>query len=175
MPISLPRTTTKLAVFAMLVTAICSACITSVRTINNANEQAKADRLMVRFHELYNASKFDDIYGLLDDSVRQAVNKEVFVSSLQQVTGKWGKVRDSKLSEAKVFPGNPIQVRTIYNVTYEKGQSQEWFVTRAPAAGEKLFVAVGEKRRSCCQCCRGFKRGWPNYVARIPNALIKEL
>lgn len=121
------RTTTKFAVFAVLVIAFCSACITSVKTINNNDEQAKADRLVARFHELYNASKFEDIYGLLDDSVRQSVNKETFVSGLQEVATKWGKVRDSKLSEGKVFPGNPIQVRAIYNITYEKGQGQEWF------------------------------------------------
>lgn len=123
------RTTTKLAVFAILVTALCSACITSVKTIDNATEQAKADRLVTRFHELYNASKFEEIYGLMDDSVRPSVNKEAFASSLQQVAAKWGKVRDSKLSEGKVFPGNPIQVRAIYNVTYEKGQGQEWITS----------------------------------------------
>lgn len=82
---------------------------------------------MVRFHELYNASKFEEIYGLLDDSVRPSVNKEAYVSALQEVAAKWGKVRDSKLSEGKVFPARPIQVRTIYNVNYEKGQGQEWF------------------------------------------------
>jgi hypothetical protein len=84
---------------------------------------------MVRFHELYNASKFAEIYGLLDDSVRQSVNKEAFVSMLQQVSAKWGKVLDSKLSEGRVYPGNPVQVRAIYNVTYEKGQGQGWFTS----------------------------------------------
>ena len=138
MLIRLRRTTTKLAVFAILVTAICSACITSVRTINNSNEQAKADRLMVRFHELYNASKFEEIYGLLDDSMRQSVNKEAFVSALQQVAAKWGKVRDSKLSEGRVFPGNPVQVRAIYNVTYEKGQGQEWFTSNIRGEDARL-------------------------------------
>jgi hypothetical protein len=123
------RTTTKLAVFAILFAAFCSACITSVRTINNSNEQAKADRLMVRFHELYNASKFEEIYASLDESVRQSVNKEAFLSSFQELNAKWGKVRDSKLSEGKVFPGNPVQVRAIYNVTYEKGQGQEWIIS----------------------------------------------
>jgi hypothetical protein len=122
------RSAMMLAVFAILITA-CSACITSVKTINNNNEQAKADRLVIRFHELYNASRFDEIYGLLDDSVRQSVNKEAFLAALQQTATKWGKVRDSKLSEGKVFPGNPVQVRAIYNVTYEKGQGQEWFTT----------------------------------------------
>jgi hypothetical protein len=119
--------TLRTVAFAILVTAICSACITSIKTVNNANEQTKADRLVVRFHELYNASKFEDIYGLLDDSVRQSVNKEEFVSGLQEVAAKWGKVRDSKLSEGKVFAGNPIQVRAIYNINYEKGLGQEWF------------------------------------------------
>lgn len=132
------RTTKKLAVFAILVTASCSGCITSVRTINNDNEQAKADRLMVRFHELYNASKFEEIYGLLDDSVRPSVNKEAYVSALQEVAAKWGKVRDSKLSEGKVFPNRPIQVRAIYNVNYEKGQGQEWFTVNIRGEDARL-------------------------------------
>jgi hypothetical protein len=51
------------------------------------------------------------------------------VFSLQQTALKWGKVRDSKLSEGKVFRGNPIQVRAIYNVTFEKGPGQEWFTS----------------------------------------------
>jgi len=129
---------TKLAVVAILVTAFSAACLTSVKTINNSNEQAKADRLMVRFHELYNASRFEDIYGLLDDSARQSVNKEAFVSSLQDVAAKWGKVRDSKLSEGKVYPGNPVQVRAIYNVTYEKGQGQGWFTTNIRGEDARL-------------------------------------
>jgi len=133
------RTTTKFAVVAILVTAFCSACITSLRTINNNDEQAKADRLVVRFHELYNASRFEDIYGLLDDSVRQSVNKEAFVSSLHEVAAKWGKVRDFKLSEGKVFPGNPIQVRAIYNVNYEKGQGQEWFISAIRGEDARLI------------------------------------
>lgn len=106
--------------------------------MNNNNEQAKADRLMVRFHELYNASRFEDIYGLLDDSRRASVNKEAFVSSLQQVAAKWGKVRDSKLSEGRTYPGNPVQVRAIYNVTYENGQGQEWFITNIRGEDARL-------------------------------------
>ncbi len=151
MSISLRRTTAKHAFFAILVTAICSACITSIKPVYKDKEQAKADRLVMRLHELYNASKFDEIYGLLDDSVRQSVNKEAFVSSLQQVAAKWGKVRDSKLSEGKVFPGNPIQVRAIYNVTYEKGQGQEWITINIRGEDARLVQytnAEGSDRTS---------------------------
>ena len=123
------KSTTTRAVFAILVTAICSACFTSVKTLDKDKEQAKADRMVMRFHELYNASRFEDIYNLLDDSVRPSVNKELFLASLEEAFAKFGKVLDSKLSEAKVFLGNPIQVRAIYNVNYEKGQGQEWFIS----------------------------------------------
>lgn len=57
------------------------------------------------------------------------MNKEEFSTALQQTFAKWGKVRESKLSEAKVFFENPVQVRSIYNIAYEKGQGQEWFIT----------------------------------------------
>ncbi len=139
MPIKLNRTTAKPAVFAILILAICPACFTSVKTVNKDTEQAKADRFVARFHELYNGSKFEEIFSLLDDPVRATENKEAFLSALQQTSAKWGKVRDSKLSEGKVIMGNIVQVRAIYNVTYEKGQGQEWFVMLIRGDGPHLI------------------------------------
>lgn len=60
------------------------------------------------------------------------------MSALEQAFAKWGKVRESKLSEARVFVGNPNQVRAIYNVTYEKGPGQEWFITNIRGEDARL-------------------------------------
>ena len=129
---------TKLGIFVVVVTAICSGCFTTIKTVDEGKEQAKAERFVVRFHDLYNASRFEEIYNLLDDSVRSSVNKEEFSTALQQTFTKWGKVRESKLSEAKVFFENPVQVRAIYNITYEKGQGQEWFITNIRGEDARL-------------------------------------
>ena len=97
------KTKTKLGIFVVLVTAICSGCSASIKTLDESKERTKAERFVVRFHDLYNGSRFEDMYDLLDDSVRSSVNKEEFSTALQQTFAKWGKVRESKLSEAKVF------------------------------------------------------------------------
>ena len=116
----------RLVVYVLLVAGF-SACWASFKPIYNDVEKAKADRMVAQFHELYNESRFEEMYALLDDSMRATVNKEQHMASLKQVYEKWGKVRDSRVSEARVFPGNPIQIRAIYNTQFEKGQGQEWF------------------------------------------------
>ena len=62
------------------------------------------------------------------DAVQQAQRKEVAVSAMQQTVERWGNEQASSMAVAKVFPGPPIQVRMIYNTTYEKGNAQEWFI-----------------------------------------------
>jgi hypothetical protein len=67
------------------------------------------------------------------------------LTALNQAFAKWGKVRDSKLSDSKVFFGNPIQVRAIYNVNYEKGQGQEWFTTNIRGEEARLVEYTNAK------------------------------
>lgn len=111
----------------LLATTYCG-CFFSAKPLYNDVEQAKADRMVSEFHKLYNESRFDEIYGLLDESVKPAVDREQFVLGLKQVFEKSGRVRSATVSEAKVFPNSPVQVRAIYNVNFEKRPGQEWFI-----------------------------------------------
>lgn len=109
----------------------------SVRPIYNADEQAKAERGVKEFHKLYNEQNFEGIYNLLTDEARQATNKENFLTIAKQGFEKFGKIQNASLSEAKVLPSTPVQVRMIYNVKLERGDAQEWFV----------WVTDGDKTR----------------------------
>jgi hypothetical protein len=114
------------SVFLMAVSFV--ACALSVKPIYNEKEQAKAERAVAAFHELHNGQNYQGLYELLDDGARRNVGKEEFLAAARQAYEKWGKVRGANLSEAKVFPGPIVQVKMIYNVNFEKGDAQEWFI-----------------------------------------------
>ena len=112
-------------VFAVLLTANCI----SVKPIYNADEQAKAERSVAEFNRLYNEQNLEELYNMFDTEARQSMNKDEVLNNMKQSFEKTGKIQSAKLSEAKIFPSPPIQVRMIYNVQSEKGGDfQEWFI-----------------------------------------------
>jgi hypothetical protein len=110
----------------------------SVKPVYNDKEQAKAEHAVAEFHKLHNEGNYEGLYNLLDAQARQAVNKDEFVAAAKQTYEKWGKVRSASLSQAKVFP-SPLQVRMIYNVKYEKGDGQEWFIWNTQGDNARLL------------------------------------
>ena len=118
----------KLICVYLLVGILLIGCMASVKPIYNDKEQAKAEKAVERFHQLLNEKRFDEMYELFDSEARAGTPLTEFTSVANQVYEKWGKVESGTLSEAKVFPGTPIQVRMIYNVKFEKGEGQDWFI-----------------------------------------------
>jgi hypothetical protein len=110
-----------------LILSMVSGCV-SVRPIYNDREQAKAERAVAEFHKLHNENKFEELYELFDEQARRAVNKDEVIDTAKQTYEKWGKVQRASLSLVKVFPSPTVQVRMIYNVKFEKGEAQEWFI-----------------------------------------------
>ena len=114
-----------LAGFVVFFTVSCL----SVKPIYNADEQAKAERSVAEFHKLYNEQNLEELYNLFDGEARQSMNKDEVLANMKQGFEKTGKIQSANLSEAKIIPSPPIQVRMIYNVKSEKGGDfQEWFV-----------------------------------------------
>ncbi|MFL6331718.1 MAG: hypothetical protein ACJ754_00070 [Pyrinomonadaceae bacterium] len=110
----------------------------SVKPIYNDKEQAKAERAVAEFHKLHNAQNYEGLYNLLDAQARQTINKDEFMSLAKQTYEKWGEVQSASLSQAKVFP-SPLQVRMIYNVKYENGDGQEWFIWNTQGDDARLL------------------------------------
>ena len=112
----------------LLLAASLASCSATLRPIYNSDEQAKAEKAAAQLHQFYNEGRSEEIYALLDDEFRSSMTKDAFVTAARQAAEKWGKVQSASLSEAKVFPSSPIQVRMIYNVKFEKGDGQEWLI-----------------------------------------------
>jgi hypothetical protein len=129
-----------LCVLILLVfTLTLGACVATVKPIYYKSEQAKAESAVDHFHKLHNDGRFEEIYALLDDATRAAITKDQFFVAAKQTFDEWGKVLGASLSEAKVFPSSPIQVKMIYNVRFEKGDGQEWFTWNIQGKDVRLF------------------------------------
>ena len=120
-------TQTRLLIFLMVIVALASCCV-SVRPVYKDTEQALAQIAVDQFHERYNSRDYDGLYSMMAQSTQRAQSKENAVTAMQETVERWGKEQSSQMALAKLFPGPPVQVRMIYNTTYEKGNAQERFI-----------------------------------------------
>ena len=120
-------TQTRLLIFLMVIVALASCCV-SVRPVYKDTEQALAQIAVDQFHERYNRRDYDGLYSMMAQSTQRVQSKENAVTAMQETVERWGKEQSSQMALAKLFPGPPVQVRMIYNTTYEKGNAQERFI-----------------------------------------------
>jgi len=121
-------TRTRFLIFVSMVIVALASCCISVRPIYNEKEQALAQIAVDQFHERYNRRDYDGLYAMMAQSTQQVQSKENAVTAMQETVERWGKQQSSQMAFAKLFPGPPVQVRMIYNTTYEKGNAQERFI-----------------------------------------------
>jgi hypothetical protein len=121
----------------LITVALLAGCTFNLKPIYNDNEQAKAEAAVTQFHNLHNERRFDEIYARLDKQVSQA--KADFTAASTETFSQWGKFQTARLDQAKVFPSNPIQVKMLYNSTFEKGNAQEWFTWNIYGDDVRLF------------------------------------
>jgi hypothetical protein len=86
---------------------------------------------------LHNGRRFEEIFARLDKQLTQS--KEEFTTMATEAFNQWGKLQTTRLDEAKVFPSSPIQVKMLYNSTFEKGNAQEWFTWNIYGDDVRLF------------------------------------
>ena len=106
------------SVLLILVVVLNVSCV-SVKPIYEEPEQAKAERAVDEFYKFYNEQNFEALYNFYDEEIRLTINKEEFLTYSKQEFEKTGKVQSWSLSQAKVFPVSPIQVRMAYNLKFE--------------------------------------------------------
>jgi hypothetical protein len=108
---------------AMAMIASCTA-----RAVYYDQEKALARTGVDRFHEYYNRNDYDALYSLFSVEMRMAQPKDLVIPAMKTTFGTWGKSESSAVVIEKVYTSSPVQVRTIYNTSFEKGKAQEWFI-----------------------------------------------
>jgi hypothetical protein len=113
-------------IFTLPAIAMIASC--TARAVYYDHEKDLARLGVERFHEYYNRNDYDALYLLLSAGMRKAQSKDTMLPAMQTTFGNWGKSESSTVVIGKVYPGSPVQVRTIYNTSFEKGKAQEWFI-----------------------------------------------
>jgi hypothetical protein len=116
-----------------------------------------------RAGERYNRRDYDGLYAMMAQSTQQVQSKENAVTAMQETVERWGKEQSSQMAIAKLFPGPPVQVRMIYNTTYEKGNAQERFIWTSDGKQAALIQYSRLGRR---------KNHKVSFVAIAPNTLV---
>lgn len=113
-------------IFILPAIAMIASC--TARAVYYDQEKALARKGVERFHEYHNRNDYDALYSLFSVEMRMAQPKDIVLPAMKTTFGTWGKSEGSTVVIEKVYPGPPVQVRTIYNTSFEKGKAQKWFI-----------------------------------------------
>lgn len=79
------------------------------------------------FHDRLSNEQFDEIYKDMHPQLAQTRSREEFIKSMRDTRDKYGRVVEVTYSKLNVIVGAPVQIRAVYNTTYEKGKTTEIF------------------------------------------------
>ena len=103
-----------------------------------AEESDRGERAVARFHQLFSASQYAEIYADTTESFREAATDAEFVEFLGAVRRKLGNIRACERTGLEVnWDGDTTSIWLSYETAYELGIATEQFV----------WVLDGEKAR----------------------------
>lgn len=108
--------------------ALVVACSLNVSQGSKEQDLAHAERAVRVFHERLSSQQYGEIVGEADERLRQSKGDEELVLALRSVRERLGGVRSIDASRANVVLGTPVEIRAVYNVTFENGEATEFFV-----------------------------------------------
>ncbi|HSK43017.1 MAG TPA: hypothetical protein VLA83_03910 [Candidatus Binatia bacterium] len=91
------------------------------------DDKKEATEAIAQFHSRVMAGQFDQIYKDADVTLKSTQSKEALLQGMQATRNKYGVFQQVTFSQLNVIIGNPVQVRAVYNSTYEKGDTTELF------------------------------------------------
>ena len=103
-----------------------------------AEDSSRGERAVARFHQLFGASQYADIYADTTEGFREAATEAEFVEFMSAVRRKLGNVRACERTGLEVnWDGDATSIWLSYETAYELGIATEQFV----------WVLDGEKTR----------------------------
>ncbi|HEV2912369.1 MAG TPA: hypothetical protein VGX92_03535 [Pyrinomonadaceae bacterium] len=120
---------TLLLIIALLI--FTASCSVSIKPGYVADDRKTAEQAVSQFHARLDAEQYREIFNDADEMLKKTGSETELLAAMKQTHEKWGNVRQTTQSGANVIMGNPVQVRFVYNTTFEKGDATEafiWFV-----------------------------------------------
>ncbi len=113
--------------------------ILAVGSCSTKEDLAIAEREVKRFHEAFNAGRFDEIYERTTDELKKSAAGPEFVAMLETIQRKLGKMTETKRQNWTVnFNTGGTTVKLIYETTFAEGKGVETFNCRI--SGKKALL-----------------------------------
>jgi len=84
-------------------------------------------QLIERFHARMNASQFGDIYDDAHAGFQNSISRDNLIKAMRATQNQWGQFKHVTFSELNESIGPQIQIRAVYNSSFEKGDATELF------------------------------------------------
>jgi hypothetical protein len=100
---------------------------------------AAAEREVEKFHQDYNAGRYDDIHERATDELKKASGGPEFAAMLETVQRRLGKMTETKRENWKVnFGTGGTTVNLVYETSFAQGNGKETFDYRM--SGKKALL-----------------------------------
>ena len=124
----MPQTSGKLisaklkVILLVVLLALSSAC-------SLTKGKATAEAAVIKFHERFNAGKYQEIYADADEGFKSSVTEDQWVALLETVQRKLGSVKESHSTSWGVNTTTAGTMATLgYDVDFSEGKGDEKFV-----------------------------------------------
>ncbi|SRR6266540_1372985 len=95
---------------------------------NIDDDKASTVTAIAQLHARLNASKFDEIYRSTSEGYRNSQKLDASAKTMTQVRNQFGDFQKATRTELNVIITSPVQIRAVYNSSFEKGPATELFV-----------------------------------------------
>ena len=113
--------------------------ILAVGSCSTKEDLAMAEREVKKFHEAFNAGRFDAIYEKTTDELKKSAAGPEFVAMLETIQRKLGKMTETKRENWTVnFNTGGTTVKLVYETTFAEGKGVETFNYRI--SGKKALL-----------------------------------
>jgi hypothetical protein len=100
----------------------------AVGSCSTKEDLAAAEREVEKFHQAYNAGRFDEIYDKTTDELKKNASPEDFVAMLETIQRKLGKMTETKRENWTVnFTTGGSTVKLSYETSFALGKGTETF------------------------------------------------
>ena len=111
----------------------------AVGSCSTKEDLAAAERAVEKFHQAYNAGRFDEIYDKTTDELKKYASQEAFVAMLESVQRKLGKMTEATRANWTVnFAAGGATVKLTYETSFAQGNGTETFDYRI--SGKKALL-----------------------------------
>ena len=91
-----------------------------------------------QLHNRLNLGRFDEIYGNTSEAYRSSRKRDDALEAMKLTRVQFGAFREATHTALSVIVGAPVQIRAVYNSTFEKGDATELFVFLKEPQGPRL-------------------------------------